>query len=227
VNTETHPTPSLIAPALEPDWLDQCPPPGQPLQLGVLASGSGSNFEAILRAIAQGKLNAQVRALVYNNPGAGVAHRADNWGIPKLLCNHRDFADRETCDRHIGEILRHHGAEWVIMAGWMRIVTPVLIDAFPDHILNIHPSLLPSFPGIHAVEQALNAGVQVTGCTVHRVIPAVDAGPILMQAAVPVLPGDTADTLHARIQIEEHRVLPQAIALAAIRTEAVGKEIKV
>lgn len=210
-------TPSFIAPILDPGWLKQCPPPGQPLRLGVMASGSGSNFKALAQAIANRTLNAHIQVLVYNNPGAKVAARAERLGITKTLCNHRNFKHREDCDRQIVESLREHEVEWVIMAGWMRIVTPVLINAFPNHILNIHPSLLPSFPGIRAVEQALAVGVKVTGCTVHLVIPAVDQGPIVMQAAVPVLPGDTPETLHARIQVQEHQILPQAIALAVVQ----------
>ena len=186
-----------------------------PLKLGVLASGNGSNLEAIAQAIADQHLKAQIQVLIYNNPDAFVATRADRWGIPKVLLNHRTFPNREALDQAIAEVLHQHQVEWVIMAGWMRIVTPVLINAFPDRILNIHPSLLPSFPGVHAVEQALAAGVKIAGCTVHRVIPEVDRGPILIQAAVPVLPDDTAETLHARIQTQEHRIYPLAIALAA------------
>jgi phosphoribosylglycinamide formyltransferase-1 len=191
---------------------------GEPLKLGVLASGSGSNFEAIAQSIQQQELNAQIQVLVYNQPTAQAAHRADRFGIPKVLLNHREFTSREALDQTIISVLREHQVEWVIMAGWMRVVTPVLIDAFPDRILNLHPSLLPSFPGIRAVEQALVAGGRITGCTVHLVRPEVDSGPILMQAAVPILPDDTPETLHARIQVQEHRIFPRAIALAATYT---------
>jgi len=136
------------------------------------------------------------------------------------LLNHRDFQRREDLDQQIVQTLRQYEVE-VIMAGWMRLVTPVLIDAFPDQIINIHPSLLPSFRG-GAVEQALSTGVKITGCTVHIV--EVDSGPILLQAAVPVLPDDTPETLHARIQVQEHRILPPAIALAAcIKTHGARK----
>jgi phosphoribosylglycinamide formyltransferase-1 len=186
-----------------------------PLKLGVLASGSGSNFEAIAQAIADQKLNAQIQVLIYNNPGAKVVERAARWQIPTVLLNHRAFDQREALDTQIVQTLQNCEVEWVIMAGWMRVVTPVLLDAFPNRVLNIHPSLLPSFPGVRAVEQALAAGVKVAGCTVHSVIPAVDSGPIIIQAVVPVLPEDTPDTLHARIQVQEHRILPIAIALAA------------
>lgn len=187
---------------------------GEPIKLGILASGSGSNFEAVARAIASGSLNAQIQVLIYNNPEAKVATRAANWNVPAVLLNHRHFQSREDLDRQIIQTLQQYQVEWVIMAGWMRIVTPVLIDAFPDQIINIHPSLLPSFRGVRAIEQALAAGVKITGCTVHKVAPEVDSGAILLQAAVPVLPDDTPETLHARIQMQEHRILPLAIALA-------------
>jgi phosphoribosylglycinamide formyltransferase 1 len=189
--------------------------PNAPLRLGVLASGSGSNLEAIAQSIAHQSLPAQIQVLVYNNPNAGAAARADRFGIPRVLLNHRDFASRELLDGAIVETLHQHQVEWVIMAGWMRVVTPVLIEAFPQQILNIHPSLLPSFPGIRAIEQALAAGVKITGCTVHRVIAAVDSGEIIIQAAVPVLPGDTPETLGRRIQVQEHVIFPRAIGWVA------------
>lgn len=185
---------------------------GARTRLGVLASGSGSNFEAIARAIEQDRLQAQLQVLITNNPSAKVQERADRYDIPSVVLNHREFPSREQLDQCIVEVLKQHHVEWVIMAGWMRIATPLLIEAFPNRILNIHPSLLPSFPGIRAVEQALDYGVKITGCTVHYVIPEVDRGPIVMQAAVPVLPGDTPEILHGRIQQEEHRILVESIA---------------
>jgi phosphoribosylglycinamide formyltransferase-1 len=188
--------------------------PGEPIKLGVLASGNGSNFEAIAEAIAQGKLNATIKVLIYNNPEAKVAVRAANRDIPSVLLNHRHFPSREDLDCQIVQTLQQHHVSWVVMAGWMRVVTTVLIDAFPERIINIHPSLLPSFRGIRAVEQALAAGVKITGCTVHIVVPEVDSGRILIQAAVPVLPNDTPQTLHERIHLQEYQILPAAIALA-------------
>jgi phosphoribosylglycinamide formyltransferase 1 len=185
------------------------------LKLGVLASGNGTNFEALIQSIVDRQLHAEIPVVIYNNPGAAVAARAQRWGIPPLLVNHRDYHSREAFDFQVVQTLRQYNVDWVIMAGWMRKATEVLVDAFPDRIINIHPSLLPSFPGIHAVEQALKAGVKVAGCTVHLVCLEVDSGPILMQAAVPILPDDTAQTLHDRIQIQEHKILPRAIALAA------------
>ncbi|MDB9447584.1 phosphoribosylglycinamide formyltransferase [Anabaena sp. CS-542/02] len=204
---------SLVAPSISKRLLSL----SQPLKLGIMASGSGSNFEAIAQAIADEQLNAQIEVLIYNNPLAKAAIRAANRGVDAVLLNHRDYRNREAFDGAIVKTLQQYDIDWVIMAGWMRLVTPVLIDAFTDKIINIHPSLLPSFKGINAVEQALASGVKITGCTVHLVCLEVDSGPILIQAAVPVLPEDTVETLHARIQIQEHIILPQAIALAAQR----------
>ncbi len=203
-------TSSLVSPLIS-----SIPTQDKPLKLGILASGSGSNFEAVAEAIKNGQLNAQVRVLIYNNPQAKVVERAARWNVPAVLLNHRDFSSREELDLQIIQCLQRCDVDWVVMAGWMRVVTPVLINAFPDKIINIHPSLLPSFKGVKAVEQALAAGVKITGCTVHLVCQEVDSGAILCQAAVPILPNDTAATLHDRIQVQEHRILPQAIALAA------------
>lgn len=204
-------TPSLVSPIVSPNLFRE----GMPLKLGIMASGNGSNFEAIAVAIASQQLNAQIQVLIYNNPGIKAAARAEKWGVPAVLLNHRDYKRREDLDSAIVEALRQYEVKWLVMAGWMRVVTSLLIDAFPDRIINIHPSLLPSFKGVRAVEQALAAGVKISGCTVHLVRPEVDSGPILIQAAVPVLPDDTPETLQARIQVQEHRILPQAIALAA------------
>ena len=202
-------TPSLISPCVNSTTS------GKALKLGIMASGNGSNFEAVAQAIQNQQLNAQIQVLIYNNPEAYVAVRAEKCSVPTVLLNHRNYKNREDFDSQIVLNLRKWDVEWVIMAGWMRLVTPVLLEAFPNQIINIHPSLLPSFKGIRAVEQALSAGVKITGCTVHLAALEMDSGPILMQAAVPVLSEDTPETLHARIQLEEHKILPQAIALAA------------
>jgi phosphoribosylglycinamide formyltransferase-1 len=178
-----------------------------------MASGNGSNFEVIAQAIADGKINAKIQVLIYNNPDAKAAIRAEKWGVESVLLNHRDYKNREKFDSKIVQILQQYDVKFVIMAGWMRLVTQVLIDAFPQQMINIHPSLLPSFKGVQAVEQALAAGVKITGCTVHLVSLEVDSGEILIQAAVPVFPEDTPETLHARIQVQEHRILPMAITL--------------
>ncbi|MFB2769907.1 phosphoribosylglycinamide formyltransferase [Pelatocladus sp. BLCC-F211] len=205
---------SLVSPQIQDAFSQH-----KPIKLGIMASGSGSNFEAIAQAIKDGQLNAQIQVLIYNNPDAYAAVRSANWGVPAVLLNHRDHSSREEFDRQIVQALQQYDVEWVIMAGWMRLVTQVLIDAFPDKIINIHPSLLPSFKGSRAIEQAIATGVKITGCTVHLVCLEMDSGPILMQAAVPVLPDDTPQTLHARIQVQEHKILPQAIALAAQKAQ--------
>ncbi len=212
-------TPSLVSPIVSPNLFRE----GMPLKLGIMASGNGSNFEAVAEAIKNRQLNAQIQVLIYNNPGIKAAARAEKWSVPTVLLDHRDYKRREDLDAAIVEVLRQYEVEWVVMAGWMRLVTPVLINAFPDKIINIHPSLLPSFKGIRAVEQALDAGVKIAGCTVHLVRLEVDSGPILLQAAVPVLPDDTSETLHARIQEQEHRILPQALAQLAADTTPVAR----
>ena len=200
---------SLVSPA---PMATPLPLPRQ--RLGILASGNGSNFEAIAQAIAQGDLAAEIAVMIHNNPGAGVVARAEHLQVSAVLHNHRQFDSREALDQALVHTLRSHAVDWVVMAGWMRRVTQHLIEAFPGRILNIHPSLLPSFPGLRAVDQALEAGVTIAGCTVHHVELAVDSGPIIMQAAVPVLPNDTAASLQQRIQVQEHQIYPRAIALA-------------
>jgi len=207
--------PSFIFPDVSLSQLSLKNPP----KLGFMASGSGTNFAAIAESIQNNELNAQIEVLIYNNPKAKVQEQAKKYQIPRVLINHRDFASREALDEAIVTTFKEYGVEWVIMAGWMRIITPVLLNAFSERVINIHPSLLPSFRGIRAIEQALAAGVKVTGCTVHFASLEVDSGPIIAQAVVPVLPDDTAEALHARIQIQEHKIFPMAIAIAAQRAE--------
>ena len=182
-----------------------------------MASGEGSNFEALVEACGAGGLHARVELLVVNNRGCGAQHRAQRLGVPCQVLDHRGFASREALDQALAEAFQAVPVDLVVMAGWMRIVTGELIQAFPDRLLNIHPSLLPSFRGARAVEQALAAGVTLTGCTAHLVRLEVDSGPILVQAAVPVAPGDTTASLSARIHRQEHRILPLAVQLAAQR----------
>ena len=208
----------LISPALSAPL----PQPVEPLRLAVLASGNGSNLAAIAAAIESGDLKATIQVVIYNNPSARVAERAAQRQLPAVLLDHRTFASREALDEAIVQTVKDAGADWVIMAGWMRRVTAVLIQAFPQRILNIHPSLLPSFPGIRAVGQALAAGVKITGCTVHYVELEIDSGPIIVQAAVPVLADDTAASLQARIQQQEHRIYPAAIAIAAAQQATIS-----
>jgi phosphoribosylglycinamide formyltransferase-1 len=217
------PTPDVLNPSehnLAIQWpLPQDFSPGErhPLRLGVLASGSGSNFEALALACQRGELAADMSLLVVNNPGCGAQQRAERLGIPVTLHDHRSYESREALDQALINSFRQADVDLVVMAGWMRIVTQDLIDAFPERLLNIHPSLLPSFRGARAIEQALAAGVTLTGCTAHLVSLEVDTGPILIQAAVPVLAGDSVESLSSRIHRQEHRILPQAVQLAAQR----------
>ena len=184
------------------------------IKLGVMASGSGSNFEAIAKAIEAGSLNAKVEVLIYNNPTAKVKQRAEKYNVPHKLLNHREFSSREALDQAIVNVFKEYDVDWIVMAGWMRIVTNELLEAYPQRVINIHPSLLPSFKGINAIEQALEAKVKMTGCTVHLVDLEVDSGHILIQAAVPILPDDDSDSLHQRVQVQEHRIMTRGIAIA-------------
>lgn len=178
------------------------------VRIGVLASGSGTNFSALLDADLGG---GAIAVLVVNKPGAGAIHRAERAGVPVEVVPHRDFSDRASFDRRLVEVLGSYRVEWVVLAGFMRVLTPAFLDAFPSRIVNVHPALLPSFPGVDGQRQALEAGVMITGCTVHLVDSGVDTGPILAQAAVPVLPGDDVASLSRRILAEEHRLLPGVV----------------
>jgi phosphoribosylglycinamide formyltransferase-1 len=185
------------------------------LALGVLASGSGSNLQALLDACAAVRIDARVAVVICNVPGARALERAKAASVPAVLLPHKQWPTREAYDAKIVEALQQHGVQLVCLAGYMRFVSSVLLNAFQDKILNIHPSLLPSFPGLHAHRQALEAGVRVSGCTVHVVDEGCDTGPIVMQAAVPVVEGDDEATLSARILVEEHRCYPAAVDLFA------------
>jgi phosphoribosylglycinamide formyltransferase-1 len=182
-----------------------------------MASGTGSNFEALARACSDGRLHGQVVVLAVNRADCGARERAERLSIPCEVIDHRQQPSREALDRALISLFEAHRVDLVVMAGWMRIVTPVLIGAFPERLVNIHPSLLPSFRGADGVGEALAAGVTLAGCTAHLVTEQVDAGPILVQAAVPVLADDDRERLHARIQRQEHRILPLAVSLAARR----------
>lgn len=182
-------------------------------RLGVLISGRGSNLQAIIDAIAGGRLAATVAIVISNRADAAGLGRARSAGIETLYLNPRDYDDRDAYDAAIAEALRARRVDLVCLAGFMRLVGPRLLEAFPNRILNIHPSLLPSFPGLDAQRQALEHGVQVTGATVHLVTCELDGGPIVLQAAVPVAPGDSVDSLSARILLEEHRIYPEAIRI--------------
>ena len=181
--------------------------------LGVLISGRGSNLQAIIDAVAAGRLDATIRVVVSNRAGAAGLERARAAGIEAVILSSRDFTDRDAYDRTLAALLLDRGVSLVCLAGFMRLVGAPLLDAFPDRILNVHPSLLPSFPGLEAQRQAFEYGVRVTGATVHLVNAELDGGPIVLQAAVPVLEHDTVDTLAARVLAEEHRLYPEAVRL--------------
>jgi phosphoribosylglycinamide formyltransferase-1 len=189
--------------------------PDAPLRLAVLASGRGSNLQAIIDAIEQKRLQAVLAVVISNKAEAQALERARKHGVPAVFLDPKATPGREAYDAVILEHLRKHDVGLVALAGYMKIVTRVLIDAYANRIMNIHPSLLPSFPGLAAQQQALDWGVKVSGCTVHFVEEGVDTGPIIQQAAVPVTEGDTAESLEARIMVEEHRIYPEAIQLFA------------
>jgi phosphoribosylglycinamide formyltransferase-1 len=182
-----------------------------PLRVGVLVSGRGSNLQALLDAISSGALRAQVVVVISNVPAAQALDRAARAGVATDVVRHQDFASRSAFDLALAERLRHHGAELVVLAGFLRVVTPALLDAFPSRVVNVHPALLPAFPGLHAQRAALEHGAKVAGCTVHLVDAGVDTGPILAQRAVPVLEGDDEATLSARILEQEHAALVEAV----------------
>lgn len=195
------------------------------LVLGVLVSGSGTNLQAVIDAVAKGSLRARIGVVLSNIATAKGLDRARAAGIPAVVVDHKSHPSREAFDGAVVDVLRAHGVSCVVLAGFMRIITPVLLDAFPHRVVNIHPSLLPAFPGVHSQAQALNYGVRVTGCTVHLVDAGTDTGPILAQASVPVLEGDTEDTLRDRILVQEHQLLPAALQwLAEDRVEVVPAE---
>ena len=188
------------------------------LELGVLVSGNGSNLQAILDAIAAGSLDARVRLVLSNRAEARALERAQQANVPTLVVSHKDHPSREAFDRVLIDALGAHGVRWVVLAGFMRILTPSFLAAFQGRVLNIHPSLLPAFPGVNAIQQALAHGVKVTGCTVHWVEQGVDSGPIIAQRAVPVLPGDDERSLAERMHAAEHGLYVQALSdLAAGR----------
>ena len=181
-------------------------------RLGVLLSGRGSNLQAIIDAIADGRLHASIAVVISNIVGAGGIERARRAGIETLVLSHRDWSSRDDYDRAIVGELRARDVDLVCLAGFMRVCGAPMLDAFRHRILNIHPSLLPSFPGLHPQQQALEHGVKVSGVTVHLVDEGLDAGPIVLQRSVEVLDSDTAESLAARILAEEHRAYPEAIS---------------
>lgn len=198
----------------------------EPLKIGVLLSGSGTNLQAIIDAAAEG-LPVEIVHVVSSRPDAFGIERAHRAGIPVTVLNRDVYADPVEADKRIAETLRYAHAEYVVMAGYMRKVTPVLLDAFPDRVLNLHPALLPSFKGAHAIQDAFDAGVKVTGITVHFANEDYDKGPIVAQRAVEVREDDTPDDLEARIHEVEHVLYPEVLRLVAEGRVTVGEDRKV
>jgi phosphoribosylglycinamide formyltransferase-1 len=188
-----------------------------PPRIGVLISGRGSNLQALMDAVADGRLHAEIALVISNREQAAGLDRARGAGIEAVVLDHRAYASRDEYDRTLAVELVARGVSLVCLAGFMRLIGAPLLDAFPNAILNVHPSLLPAFPGVDAQRQALEHGVKISGATVHLVTGELDGGPIVMQAAVPVLDGDTPESLAARILSEEHRIYPAAVGLVLAR----------
>ncbi len=196
------------------------------IRLGILASGNGSNFEYIIKSIQNKKLNADIAILIVNNPNCLAIKKAIKYKVPYVIINHRDFDSRFEHDMMVMKKLEDLSVELVIMAGWMRIVGEEIINRFNNRLINIHPSLLPSFKGIDAIQQAIDKRVKITGCTVHYVQKEVDSGSIIIQAAVPIKEKDSKETLKKRIQNMEHIILPLAIAKVANNIRNIIKDNK-
>ncbi len=196
------------------------------LKVGVLASGRGSNLQAIMDACREERIPAKVAVVVSDNRDAFALERARSAGIPAVVVKLADFSSREEYERKVVEELKKHGVKLVCLAGYMRLVGRTILEAYPNRVMNIHPALLPAFPGLHGQQQAWNYGVRYSGCTVHFVDEGMDTGPIILQAVVPVLPEDTADDLAARILEQEHIIYPEAVNLFARgRLEVVGRKV--
>ena len=198
------------------------------LKLGILISGNGSNLQSIIDHIEKGSLKATIKIVICNNPDAYGITRAKKHGIPVVVLKNGDFKNKEEFDLELIRILKNNSVDLIILAGFMRIITLTLLKAFPHKIMNIHPALLPSFPGIHGQKQALEYGVKLSGCTVHFVDEGVDTGPIIIQSAVQVFDNDTEETLAARILKEEHKIYPQAIQFFAEgKIEIKGRKVRI
>ncbi len=198
------------------------------LKIAVLASGSGSNLQAIIDEIAAGLLPAELCLVISDKPDAYALQRAQKANVPTKILLPQDFTSRADYDAQLVQLLQAAKVEVVALAGYMRLVTPTLLNAFPQRVLNIHPALLPSFPGLHAQRQAFEYGVKVAGCTVHFVDEGMDSGPIILQAPVPVLDTDDADSLTARILEQEHIIYPLALRLLAEgKLHIVGRRVQI
>lgn len=198
------------------------------LRIGILVSGSGSNLQSIIDRMEEGQLDVSIGIVLSNNPEAYAVKRCEARGIPVAVIRHEEFPSRDEFDLAMIHILKAHDVELVVMAGFMRLLSTRFLRTFPLRIMNIHPALLPAFPGLHVQQKAVDYGVKFSGCTVHFVDEGVDTGPIIIQAAVPVLPDDTEETLAARILKEEHKIYPQAIQwYAEGRLEIKGRKVHV
>lgn len=196
------------------------------LNIGVLVSGSGSNLQAIIDAVEAGSLKCAIRVVISNRPSAFAIERAEKHSIPVEIITRDEFPEREAYDAEMAQRLKKHGVDLVVMAGFMRLITDEMLSAFPMRIINIHPSLLPAFPGLDVQKKAIEHGVRFSGCTVHFVDAGLDSGPIIIQAVVPVKDTDTTETLSKRILAEEHRIYPIAIQLYAEgRLHIIGRRV--
>ncbi|MFQ5480420.1 MAG: phosphoribosylglycinamide formyltransferase [Thermodesulfobacteriota bacterium] len=185
------------------------------LRIGIIASGRGSNLQCLINAVEEGRLEVTIELVISDRPGAGALGRAEKHGIVHALVRENEYATRAEFDAEMIKLLKAHDVELVVLAGFMRVLGPAFIEAFPERIINIHPALLPSFPGLNVHRKAIRHGVKFSGCTVHFVDKGLDTGPIIIQAVVPILDNDTEESLGARILAEEHRILPEAVSLIA------------
>lgn len=197
------------------------------LKIGVLISGSGSNLQAIIDAVKEGGLDVDIRLVISSRPDAYGLKRAEEAGIKTLALNKTVYADREAANQLIADELRNAGCEYVVMAGYMRMVTDPILDAFPDKVINLHPALLPSFKGAHGIQDAFDAGVKVTGVTVHLANAEYDKGPIIAQRPVVIEEDDTVETLEAKIHAVEHVLYPEVLRIIADGRMQVGEDRKV
>lgn len=196
------------------------------LPIAILVSGSGTNLQAIIAAIEAGKLDAEIKVVISNNPSAFALERCKKHNIKTVIHNHKDFPSKEAFEAAIIKTLTENNVELICLAGFMRVLSPQFVKKFSGRVMNIHPALLPSFPGLHGQKQAVEYGVKISGCTVHFVNEGVDAGPIILQTAVPVMQNDTEETLAKRILKEEHRIYSEAIQLFAEgRLKIIGRRV--
>ena len=184
-------------------------------KVAVLVTGGGSNLQSLIDSIESGSINAEIALVLSNKEGVYGLERAARHNIPAVVIKHGDFPDRESFESRLIEVIDGHGAELVVLAGFMRVLTPHFVGHYHHRIMNIHPAILPSFPGTHGQKQALDYGVRFAGCTTHFVDEGTDTGPIILQTVVPILPDDTEESLSARILVEEHRIYPESLRLWA------------